>query len=92
MHQALGYILRPVAVTALSVALTSAASAQQRDSTVKRQRPYTTPSQQIAKPQSVVRPRATSCAEFGAGFIRMPGSDSCIRFGGSVGIGVRTVP
>jgi Porin subfamily len=35
-----------------------------------------------------VRPRpATSCAEFGAGFARLPGSDTCMRIGGSVSAG-----
>ena len=37
--------------------------------------------------RKTARPKSTSCAEFGAGFVRMPGSDSCIRFGGSVGMG-----
>ncbi|MBR2119441.1 MAG: porin [Afipia sp.] len=89
MHQALVYILRPIAVAALSIALTCAASAQQSDPKVKRQRSYTTPSQQTVKPQPVARPRSSAaCSEFGAGFVRMPGSDSCIRVGGSIGAGV----
>jgi hypothetical protein len=41
-------------------------------------------------PRKSVRPQ--SCSEFGAGFVRMPGSDSCIRFGGGVGMGVGAVP
>lgn len=89
MHQVLAYPLRSIAVAALSIALMSAASAQQSDPKVKRQRSYTTPSQQTVKPQPVARPRTTtSCSEFGAGFVRMPGSDSCIRVGGSIGAGV----
>lgn len=45
------------------------------------------------KPRHVARPRpSASCAEFGPGFVRMPGSDSCIRFGGGVGLGVGAVP
>lgn len=31
---------------------------------------------------------AKSCAEFGPGFVRAEGSDTCIRIGGSIGIGV----
>ena len=31
---------------------------------------------------------AKSCAEFGPGFVRAEGSDTCIRIGGSMGIGV----
>lgn len=41
-------------------------------------------------PRKAARPQ--SCGEFGAGFVRMPGSDSCIRFGGGVGMGVGAVP
>jgi len=38
-----------------------------------------------AKP--VARPRAdSSCAEFGASFIRVPDSDTCVRVGGSVSV------
>ncbi len=45
------------------------------------------------KPLQEVRPRKpASCSEFGAGFVRMPGSDSCMRFGGGVGVGVGGVP
>lgn len=92
MHQTLAYALRPIAAAALSVALTSAASAQQSDPKTKRQRPHTASSHQAAKPQPVARARPAPCAEFGPGFVRMPGSDSCIRFGGGVGIGVGAVP
>jgi hypothetical protein len=37
-------------------------------------------------------PAATSCAQYGAGFVRLPGSDACIRMGGGldVGVGVRS--
>ena len=41
-------------------------------------------------PRKAARPQ--SCGEFGAGFVRVPGSDSCIRFGGGVGMGVGAVP
>lgn len=92
MHQALAHTLRSIATAALSVALTSAASAQQSDPKVKRQRPHAAPSHQTAKPQPVARARPAPCVEFGSGFVRMPGSDSCIRFGGDVGIGVGAVP
>ena len=41
------------------------------------------------KPLQAVRPRQpVACAEFGAGFVRMPGSDSCIRMGGAIDVGV----
>lgn len=41
-------------------------------------------------PRKAARPQ--SCGEFGTGFVRMPGSDSCFRFGGGVGLGVGAVP
>lgn len=44
------------------------------------------------RPKHTARPRPASCAEFGSGFIRMPGSDSCFRFNGGVGMGVGAVP
>ncbi len=28
------------------------------------------------------------CAQFGPGFMRAPGSDTCIMFGGGIGVGV----
>lgn len=96
MPQALAYLLRLIAIATVSAALVSAAHAQQMDTKTPRQRPQATKS---AKPENtagqkpLTRPRTTtSCSEFGAGFVRMPGSDSCVRFGGSVGIGVGTVP
>lgn len=45
-----------------------------------------------APPRKAARPQATSCAEFSPGFVRMPGSDSCIRMGGGVGLDVGAVP
>jgi hypothetical protein len=30
---------------------------------------------------------ARSCAEYGAGFVRVEGSDSCVRIGGSISVG-----
>lgn len=36
----------------------------------------------------VMRPAPNPCAEFGPGFMRAPGSDTCIMFGGGIGIGV----
>lgn len=38
----------------------------------------------------VVRPSRDPCAEFGPGFTRAPGSDTCVRFGGGIGVGVGT--
>jgi hypothetical protein len=41
----------------------------------------------MPKPKQTARPRSSSCSEFGAGFVRMPGSDSCVRIGGGVDVG-----
>lgn len=44
-------------------------------------------SSKAAKP-TPRRAQETSCAEYGAGFMRMPGSSTCIKFGGSISVGV----
>jgi hypothetical protein len=31
--------------------------------------------------------RTNSCAEFGPGFVRIEGSDTCMKIGGGIGIG-----
>jgi hypothetical protein len=33
---------------------------------------------------------ANSCAAYGAGFVKIEGSDTCIKIGGAVGIGAGT--
>ncbi len=71
---------------AVAVSLTStqtfADPKEPRDSKGARQR--TTPTQKpIARPH-----QATSCAQFGAGFVRAPGSDTCVRIGGGIDVGV----
>jgi Porin subfamily len=34
--------------------------------------------------QSQARERAKACAEFGAGFVQVPGTDACVKIGGFV--------
>ena len=42
-----------------------------------------------AKPQPLKRPSAVnSCAQYGAGFVMIEGSGTCVKTGGSVSIGV----
>lgn len=36
------------------------------------------------------KPAPQDCATFGAGFVRLPGSDTCVRVGGAVSIGTAT--
>jgi hypothetical protein len=31
--------------------------------------------------------RTNACAEYGAGFVKIEGSDTCIKIGGAIGIG-----
>ncbi len=75
----------PVAAVALTSMSAAAAPKEPRDGKVTRHRT------QVQKP--IIRPhRETSCAQFGAGFTRLPGSDNCVRFNGGVGMGVGAVP
>jgi hypothetical protein len=34
------------------------------------------------------QPAANSCMQYGAGFVRLPGSDTCIRMGGGLDVSV----
>lgn len=55
-----------------------------RDGKAPRQRATTPLDRPVA-----ARPRQmTSCAQFGAGFVRLPGSDSCVHVGGGIDVGV----
>ncbi len=43
-----------------------------------------------AAPKATLRSTNNSCAEFGAGFVWVAGSSTCVRLGGSVRAGVGT--
>jgi hypothetical protein len=45
------------------------------------------PVQTVAKPPQR-SPQANPCAAFGPGFVRMEGSDTCVKLGGGIGIGI----
>lgn len=93
MHRGPAYVSRLVAIAMASAAFASAAVAQQIDPKVLRQRPHAATSHDTTKAKPLARSRpSASCAEFGPGFVRMPGSDSCMRFGGGVEMGVGAVP
>ena len=65
----------------LSVLSASAAQAQQfRDA-----RPDKPPKSLPLRPAKAA---ANPCAEYGAGFVRIEGSSTCIKIGGSFGVGV----
>jgi hypothetical protein len=89
MHRSLISVvvmLLTAAVTLMPLSA-SAAPEESRDGKVTPQRTKTPVRKHIARPH-----QDTSCAQFGAGFMRLPGSDSCVRFGGGVGMGVGAVP
>jgi hypothetical protein len=43
---------------------------------------------QLPASKSAGTKQPQACREFGAGFVRMPGSDACIKIGGSLDVGV----
>ena len=57
------------------------ASAQQHKSKPRKQ-----PAHEATTTLTPRSPSHNPCAQYGAGFTRMPGSDTCIRIGGSVGV------
>ncbi|EKS41520.1 hypothetical protein [Afipia broomeae] len=84
MRHARHFILGFLAAGVLLVPVTApSALAQQLD--LKTQQPRLDNS----KLKSVARPRpATSCAEYGAGYVRVEGTGSCVRLGGGINAGV----
>jgi hypothetical protein len=70
-----------ISVIILAVLSASAASAQQsRDGKPDKQAK--------SLPLRPAKAAANPCAEFGAGFVRIEGSSTCIKIGGSIGVGV----
>lgn len=85
---------RPVFFTALLV-VGVLGCLDSADATSERKLNLSTPRQRMDVPKlkQNARPHlSSSCAEFGRGFVRLPGSDSCIRVGGGVEMGVGAVP
>jgi hypothetical protein len=74
-----------ILLTAASFAATRtfAGPKDSRDGKGPHQRVTTPPDRPIAKPR-----QATSCSQFGAGFVRAPGSDTCVHIGGGIDVGV----
>ena len=70
----------------VSVTAWTSAFAQLATDKSRRLKPQSTEAQKSVQP---LRPRQpSSCSEFGAGFVRAPGSDTCVRIGGGVDIGI----
>jgi hypothetical protein len=68
-------------VVILALLSTSAASAQQ-----SRDRKPDKPAASV--PLRPAKAAQNPCAEYGAGFVRIEGSSTCIKIGGSFGVGV----
>jgi hypothetical protein len=75
-------ILAPAALVAaitLAAAMLSHASAQTLVS------PYGSPKAQPSPPSAISKQRSRpmkSCTEYGEGFVYVPGTDTCVKFGG----------
>jgi hypothetical protein len=68
-------------VIVLAVLSVSAAPAQQsRDG--KSEKPTK------SRPLRPAEAAANPCAEYGAGFVRIEGSSTCMKIGGSIGVGI----
>lgn len=54
--------------------------------------PVTTATTRATTPPHLAKPKPAtrSCPEFGAGFVRLEGSDTCVRIGGYLDIGTTT--
>jgi hypothetical protein len=68
-------------VIVLAVLAASAASAQQ-----SRDRKPDKPATSV--PPRPAKAAANPCAEYGAGFVRIEGSSTCMKIGGSFGVGI----
>lgn len=62
----------------------AAVSAKQRDHKTTRQ--HARDAEQ-SRPAAKPRPTTTSCADYGPGFVRIEGSDTCVKIGGSISVG-----
>ena len=79
----LSTISRIASVVFLATAMAASAAAQ----TLTDPHPGNKNTQPPASKSSGTK-QLTACPEFGAGFVRMPGSDACIKIGGFVEGGV----
>ena len=75
-----GSLLAIAAVAALTIA--SAASAQ----TATTPAPKAQSNWSVPAPKSAPAKRAEPCPAYGEGFVKLPGSDTCVRLGGYVRI------
>ncbi|RTL76203.1 MAG: hypothetical protein EKK36_05270 [Bradyrhizobiaceae bacterium] len=69
----------------LALACTASASAQQQQ---QKHKPRKHPAHEATTTLTPRSPSHNPCAQYGAGFVRAPGSDTCVRIGGSIGVDV----
>ena len=74
--------MRPFLAIAATFALTVSAAAE----TPVRPKPQRTPQSDTVLPLKGAA--ANSCAAYGAGFVRVEGTGSCVKLGGSIDVGV----
>lgn len=76
--------MRLLTISAAAIVLSVSAAAAQPTSNLGNTNARKQETQQLtAKP-----PSQKSCAEFGPGFMMVEGSTTCMRIGGSIGVGV----
>ena len=66
---------------AATILWTTCASAQQQ-----KHKPRKHPAHEATTTLTPRSPSHNPCAQYGAGFVRAPGSDTCVRIGGYVGV------
>ena len=76
-------MLKILGLAVLLAALPSALSAQPKKS---KPEPWQVEQSRLPKRP----PPATSCAHYGAGFVKLAGSETCVRIGADVEVGVGT--
>jgi hypothetical protein len=70
------------------VSLLASAAMAQSSSPSKLSKPTQT-GKTLPKPLPIKEaPTANSCAAYGAGFVKLEGSDTCVQIGGAISIGV----
>jgi hypothetical protein len=77
-------ILRVVAVTATTVLLAAVVASGAVAQTLTEPKPQTKSSAASVAAKSQPAKRVKSCGIFGAGFVHVPGTDACVKIGGSV--------
>ena len=70
----------------MSIVLAGFAQAEPQD--IPNSRLHTYGSKTDVKKFKPVRVPTNPCAQFGSGFVRVEGSDTCVKIGGSIAIGV----